>query len=217
MVAGGVAGKLYQTLALDFALADSSAATATMLAAVSLSLSMRRNEQRDRLRSQSGENLFQFNCRPLLLHCSTVCSLPRGKAAHFKFRRRNTLLCLKFKLCSPVSGPHHALAPTLCLVCVSQLKRLKCFLTTKTGTATTTAHAMINLLYPIWCCWLPFAVLAPLALLLTEHLSCALWLFHSLCLIRIAYSPTLRCQTIFIAYFSARTPKITSLSRTPLL
>lgn len=155
-----MAGKLYQTLTLDFALAEcGSDATAT----VSLSLSMRRDEQRDRLRSQSSENLFQFNCLPLPLYSLAVCSLPRGKVARFKFRRRNALLCLKFKLRSLVSGRRHALTPTLCLVCVSQLKRLKCFLTTKTVTTTTTALAMINSLYPICYCWLPFAGLLSLS------------------------------------------------------
>lgn len=57
----------------------------------------------------------------------------------------------------------------------------------------------------------------PSPFLLTEHLSCALSLSHCLCLICIAYSPALRCQTIFIAYFLARTPKIAAFSRTFLL
>lgn len=131
--------------------------------AASLGLSMRREEltaqpttKPKRRKSVS----IQLPRTASVLFCSTVCR----EGGTFKFRLRNALLCLKFKLYSPVSGPRHVLTPTLSLVCVSQLKRLKCFLTTKTGTKTTTrAHAMINLLYPICYCWLPFAVpLSPL-------------------------------------------------------
>lgn len=71
------------------------------------------------------------------------------------------------------------------VVCVSQLKRLKCFLTT---TTTTKTHAMINLLYPV--CYLSPSRSLSLTLQCRLLHLCS----HSLCLIYIAYFSAQHCR-----------------------